>query len=266
VRSLAALFLAGAVYGWFTEGVLVRTMYDDLPWNIVATGLSWHALITVLFGWYCLQWALRFASAWRVFGVAALAGIIAGAWALTWWVETGGRTPISTFAFSITIATLILILAYWLISLLRVSAFRPTRAELAFALLAALAWFAFITTRIQPLAPAILLPLLLIVFLPLYRNRHVETRSSLLVPLATYRIRAAIALALPLAASAVYALAFETGFWFKTGIALYLVTVPIGFLLLAWALISVWRTRRAPSAHSVDQASQPVPVTGPDDA
>ena len=31
VRSLAALFLAGAVFGWFTEGVFVQTLYGELP-------------------------------------------------------------------------------------------------------------------------------------------------------------------------------------------------------------------------------------------
>ena len=95
-------------------------------------------MITVLFGWYFLQWTLRFASTWRTFGVAALAGVITGAWALTWWVETGERTPIITFASFVAVATLGLIVVYWLISLLRVSAFRPTFVETVIVLLAEL--------------------------------------------------------------------------------------------------------------------------------
>ena len=74
VRSLAALFLAGAVFGWLIEGVFVQTLYGELPISVSLTGLSWHALITVLFGWYLLQWSLRFASAWRTLGIATLAG------------------------------------------------------------------------------------------------------------------------------------------------------------------------------------------------
>ncbi len=235
VRSLAALFLAGAVFGWLIEGVFVQTLYGELPISVSLTGLSWHALITVLFGWYLLQWTLRFASMWRTLGIAILAGIIAGAWSLTWWTETGELTPVITFAAYVAVATLALMLAYWLISLLRVSAFRPTLVETVIVLLLALAYFALVTVPTQPLALLILPPLLLMVLLTLYHNRRVETRLSLLVPLAAYPVRLANALALlafPLAATAVYALAFETGFSFNTGAIVYVVTIPAGFLLL----------------------------------
>jgi hypothetical protein len=247
VRSLAALFLAGAIFGWLIEGVFVQTLYGELPISVSLTGLSWHALITVLFGWYLLQWALRFASAWRTLGIATLAGIIAGAWALTWWTEMGERTPIITFAAYIAVATLGLILIYWLIGLLRVSVFRPTLVETVIILLLALVYFALVTVPTQPLALFILPPLLLIVLITLYRNRRVETRPSLLVLLAPYSVRPANALALlalPLAATAVYALAFEMGFSFNTGAIVYIVTIPAGSLLIIWALISVWRRRR----------------------
>jgi hypothetical protein len=256
VRSLAALFLAGAIFGWLIEGVFVQTLYGELPISVSLTGLSWHALITVLFGWYLLQWLLRFASMWRALGIAILAGAIAGAWSLTWWAETGERTPVITFAAYVAVATLGLILVYWLISLLRVSAFRPTLVETVIVLLLALAYFALVTVPAQPLALFILPPLLLIVLLTLYRNRRVETRASLLVLLAAYPVRLANALALlafPLAATAVYALAFETGFSFNTGAIVYVVTIPAGFLLFVWALISIWRRRRVNPAVIHDQ-------------
>ena len=34
VQSLWAVFLAGALYGWLLEGVLVQTMYDAFPIQI----------------------------------------------------------------------------------------------------------------------------------------------------------------------------------------------------------------------------------------
>jgi hypothetical protein len=255
-RSLAALFLAGAVFGWLIEGVFVQTLYGELPISVSLTGLSWHALITVLFGWYLLQWTLRFASIWRTLGIAILAGAITGAWSLTWWVETEERTPIMTFATYIAVATLGLILVYWLISLLRVSAFRPTLFETVIVLLLELTYFALVTIPAQPLALFILPPLLLVVLLTLYRNQRVETRASLLVPLAAYPVRLANALALlafPPAATAVYALALETGFSFNTGAIVYIVTIPAGFLLFIWALISIWRRRRVNPAVIHDQ-------------
>jgi hypothetical protein len=267
VRSLAALFLAGAVFGWLIEGVFVQTLYGELPISVSLTGLSWHALITVLFGWSLLQRALRFASAWRTLGIAILTGAITGVWSLTWWAETGERTPVTTFALYIAVATLGLILVYWLISLLRVSAFRPTFVETVIVLLLALAYFALVTVPTQPLALFVLPPLLLIILLTLYRNRRVETRSSLLVPLAIYPTRATNALtllALPLTATAVYALAYYNGFSFNTGAIVYLVTIPAGFILLIWSLISVWRARRAQSGDAVDRASLPAIAAHPD--
>ena len=37
VRGLLALLLAGGIYGWLAEGVVVSTMYDELPWQITWT-------------------------------------------------------------------------------------------------------------------------------------------------------------------------------------------------------------------------------------
>ncbi len=48
VSSIWVVFLAGAAFGWITEGVVVQTTYESLPLSISFTGLAWHALITVL--------------------------------------------------------------------------------------------------------------------------------------------------------------------------------------------------------------------------
>jgi hypothetical protein len=50
VNHLWSVFLAGAVYGWLTEGGLIHTLYGTeetapFPVSISITGLSWHALI-----------------------------------------------------------------------------------------------------------------------------------------------------------------------------------------------------------------------------
>lgn len=48
VRDPWAIFLAGALYGWFEEGIVVQTMYgtpdSPFPMSISFTGLAWHAL------------------------------------------------------------------------------------------------------------------------------------------------------------------------------------------------------------------------------
>ena len=62
IASFLPLFLAGAVYGWIAEGVVVDTLYggpgNPFPLSVSFTGLSWHALLSVGVGWYLLPKAL----------------------------------------------------------------------------------------------------------------------------------------------------------------------------------------------------------------
>jgi hypothetical protein len=44
VHTIWALFLASAVFGWMTEGIVVQTAYEDLPLSLSFTGLAWHAI------------------------------------------------------------------------------------------------------------------------------------------------------------------------------------------------------------------------------
>ncbi len=93
VSGIWALFLAGAVFGWLAEGLVVQTAYDSLPLSISFTGLAWHALISVCVGWYAVRRALdnglarpwdgRRASGWRMVSGRSPGG----------WSRTGGRRP-----------------------------------------------------------------------------------------------------------------------------------------------------------------------------
>src|SRR5215831_10838705 len=64
VRSTAAIFLAATLFGWVVEGVIVQTAYGNLPLSLSFTGLAWHALLTVMVGWWSMQRALD-TSVWR---------------------------------------------------------------------------------------------------------------------------------------------------------------------------------------------------------
>ena len=44
--GLAGAFLAGAILGYMSEGVIVGTVYLVVPFQLVFTPLAWHALIT----------------------------------------------------------------------------------------------------------------------------------------------------------------------------------------------------------------------------
>jgi len=265
VRSMAALCLAGAVYGWFLEGVIVQTMYDDFPLNLSFTGLAWHALISVMLGWVILPASLSRGSIRRTVGLAAGIGAGYGLWSLWWWtIEPPPAEPLAFAAYTLAL-TLALMLCYGLAPRVGLNAFRPSRVETGVLLGLAAAWFAIVTVPTQPLSLIVLPPLVALLWVALTRNRRRETRPD--------QIQAVLAepppgvahlfalLALPTAACGVYALAAALAARPPTGIVLYAITVPLGFALLVWALATTMRRPvRVPASDAPAAAPPPAPV------
>ena len=109
VNSLAALFLAGAFFGWIGEGIIVQTTYENLPLSISFTGLSWHALVTVLIGWYGLQFALgKYTKRSLVY--VGLIGIFCWIWGISWIYEEP-ESLVSPIIFTMYVFTTTLLLA-----------------------------------------------------------------------------------------------------------------------------------------------------------
>jgi hypothetical protein len=263
VRAMAPLFLAGAAYGWFIEGVIVQTMYDDFPLNLSFTGLAWHALISVMLGWVIVPAYLAGGSIWRTAGLAAAIGAGYGLWSLWWWtIEPPPTAPLAFAAYSLAL-TLALALSYGLAPRLGLKAFRPSRVEVGVLMLLAALWYTLITVPAQPLSLIMLPPLAVLLFVTLLRNRQSETRpDQIRAMLAAPPPSAAQLLALimlPAAASAVYTLATVLKVRPPTGLLLYLITVPLGFGLLVWALVTAWRRpeQALPSGPAVAEASPP---------
>ena len=233
VNSIWALFLAGAAFGWLAEGLVVQTAYEDLPLSISFTGLAWHALISVWAGWYGLRRALA-AGLHATLVTAGLTGCGFGLWAIAWWLEPDGgvAAPLAFAAYALA-SSLLLMLACWLHE--RSAPFQPSRqAEIGAALLFGL-YFIFITIPAAPLAAVILPGLLLVLYLGLRRSRTEQAGNMQLLPAPAMRYLGL--LALPLAASLVYAASFALGLRWHTNWLLYLVATPAGFILLAVSLV-----------------------------
>jgi hypothetical protein len=109
-----------------------------------------------------------------------------------------------------------------------------------------LLYFVFATVPAAPLALALLPALLGLLYFALRLNRRAEGQPDLLAvridPLPSLW-RSLSLLALLLAAAAVYTLAFWAGLRWHTNWLLYLVTTPLGFILLFISLIKIWKTR-----------------------
>lgn len=247
VKGIWALFLAGAVFGWLAEGVVVQTTYDMLPLSISFTALAWHALLTVWIGWYAVQRALLAASIWPSIGLASLLGLLHGFWAINWWVEPdGGISSIAEFALFMFTTTALVILAYGLANWSSATPMRWNRWPLAAVVLLFVAYFLLVAAPAAPIA-LLVLPLLLgLAYWGLRRNRMAQPEGSLLDGLnGPIRWRNYLGLfCLPAASVAIYALALALGLRAPTSWLLYLITTPLGFILFALSLAKLRATAR----------------------
>ena len=249
VASFAALFLAGAVFGWLGEGLVVDTLYgsagNPFPLSISFTGLSWHALLSVGIGWYATGKALTDDKPRRILLLSLLTGIGWGLWAVWWPAELDERTDHSVrgFAAHALFCSVPLLVSWTLLSVARHDCFGPGRAEKV--VLTGLVVLFFLGVRVPatPRSGLILPPLLLVCAIALRQNAHIETRSDLLDELlGRIRIRHVPVLILnPVAAILTYAPFHLLNIRLPTNVLLYVITMPLGF----WFLFqSVWRIFR----------------------
>ena len=239
VRRAAAVFLAGAVFGWLAEGVIVGTTYESLPFSISFTGLAWHALLSVWVG----LWALPMLFSRRrlfLLPAAAAIGLFFGAWGINWNANDAEyhASPPEFLLFAI-VTTFLLILAYGVFLAARRSPVRIHPLEgVVLCLLAA--FFFIFRAAVQPVALCVLPLLLGITFTALAVNRHREPAGSLLEePLPSFPASSLASLLLiPAAAAAVYVPAAALGLALQTNILFYLLLMPPGFLFY---FFSLWR-------------------------
>ena len=182
-RSIWALFLAGAVFGWLTEGLVVQTAYEDLPLSLSFTGLAWHALISVLVGWWLMRKTLR-RGLLPTLVLSAAIGLAYGLWAIHWWLAPdGGVSSISEFGLYSLIATLLVMVAYFIADHWLPEPFLPDRWIMLVAFVLLGAYFIFVTVQAVPLAGLILPLLLTVIFLTLRRNRKLEPELCRMSPI-----------------------------------------------------------------------------------
>ena len=249
VRSLEALFLAGALVGWLGEGVLVQTLYDAFPLQISWTGLAWHSLISVCIGWYGLRRALAAPGIGPGVGWCLGLGAFWGLWSIFWRVDEPEVHPsLPTFAAFAFLTTAILALSLWVYEKCDPGAFHPSRLSMALALGALLLVFILGTLPVAPLAMVVLPILLALVHVALSRNRACEMGPDILALADSLPLRptALLALAiLPVTATLIHAAAIAFDLRWQTNWVVYLVTMPAGFFLFGVAWIRLMRRKPA---------------------
>jgi len=254
VRSVWALFLAGALYGWLGEGVLVQTMYEDLPMSLSFTGLAWHALISVLVGWYLIRKVLLENSYRNVLLLSSVIGALYGLWAIFWWLEPGHRVvPLSEFSAYTFITTTFLIASYWIYDAIQPFSLHTSRIA-AWVLGSAIAvLFALGTLRTNPFALFILPPLLVVLYLALLRNHAVERRADLLSAALGGKARAgnyALLLCIPIIATTLYGIALSLHLRLPTHVFVYLSSTIGGAAMFMLSMVRIFTARPASGTTS----------------
>jgi hypothetical protein len=247
VRSIWALYLCGALFGWLAEGVLVQTMYDQLPLQLSWTGLGWHALLGVWFGWYFLRLQLT----GNHFSKAALAsaglGLFYGFWGFFWrYEEPATAASTGIFTMYVITSTFLAALAFLIYNRLARIPFHPNPLLTGIIGSLFLLLFAFVAVPAKPWAVLILPPLLGLLMLSLWKNRRDETRPALTgqdpgpVPLKQYLALTFV----PLTAIPIYIFFSSLPWVLPTGWFVYIFSMPGGFIILIISLLKVWRRKK----------------------
>jgi hypothetical protein len=183
VASVYAVFLAGAFFGWLVEGVAASSVYSDLPYTLVWTGLSWHALISVLFGWHLGRKILLRNDCAATIMFAAALGLFWAAWAAFWPQETGKWVALPHFAKGAFLFTAVLVAGYWVSFRVPTARFKPTVIEQIGVALIAVLWFVKSTApEVKPAYLLVVTPAAVAVTLFfVWLNRRTETAPSVLV-------------------------------------------------------------------------------------
>lgn len=251
IAAFPALFLAGAVFGWLAEGVVVDTMYGNatnpFPASISFTGLAWHALISVGVGWYWQAKVLATGNLKKIALFSIAVGLGWGLWA-GWWPAELGKANTSLAAFAgHTFAVFVPLLAAWVVLGMAGSEwFRPAKYELPVLLSVVALFFLGVRIPTTPRSSLILPPLLLLCAYGLRRNQSQDQRPDLLdAVLGHIQPRSCLpVLLMPLTAIAVYAPVPTWGLTLPTNWVLYVVTMPLGFLFLVRSLWVLHRVKR----------------------
>lgn len=248
VRDPWAVFLAGAFYGWFEEGLVVQTTYGSadtpFPMSISFTALAWHAPIDIFVGWYLVRRVLSLNKHFVTIALASGIGLFYGVWGIFWLNEPpppmkelldGGQKDILLIHFALFSfgTTAVLVLAHWFYERLRPTEFKPTKIEIGTLGVLVLLYFALVTVPTAPKALWILPFLMGVTLWALQSNRRSESGCHAIVafPERVKWNNYLLLFIIPLVANAIYFLALASNVHPRTNLAFYYIATPLGAIV-----------------------------------
>ena len=262
VRGLPGLVILGALYGWLVEGVVAFTVYQQLPFSLIWTGVAWHGMLTVVVGWWLLPRILR-SGGWRAWVSSALVGLAWGAWSVGWWGAAPDQREdpvvpdLLGYAQFVGVVSVAAILGYYLVQRVPLQGGDLRSRWGAIASVAVLgAWGAVMVLPSLPWAPLVLAPLLALVWFSLRRLAGQEppvgrTAIPEQWPSGVPARRLGPLVLVPASALALYAALIPLdagvrgeGPFFLILLVFVIVTTLVGAVALTWSLWRTWRPRR----------------------
>lgn len=256
-RRAHGLVLGGAVFAFAVEGILTPVIYEDgvLP-IMAALFVGWHGLLAFAGVWYLAhRWMVERRSA-TLTAAAAATGVFWGVWAYAAstldpptgvaLVEAAVKAPLAPAGFAAYALGIggTLVATHWLLGFVWPQDFIPSKgSSLALAIVSS-GYFVLAVLLVVPWAPFKLAALLggAIWLLQKGRSNNIARGSRSLIALAHGRVRlidAALIMAMPAAAAAVYAVLWAapigSGLTEVIFATLNVVQVVAGFAAFWWA-------------------------------
>ncbi len=256
VHTVWSLFLAGALYGFLGEGLLVQTLYGTpdiaFPLTISWTSLAWHSLITILIGWFVVRKNLVSGSIMRMGVVSTLIGIGYGFWAVMWLYEPGHRMNVlllsgdvngaivKFFIFAL-LSTLPLIPAYWIATHPSFSVSRPSRTEVFILSAIFILYFILVTLKVNQTALFILPVLITLTLLALNQHKKHTLKpsysESLVGKVGWWRYL--VVLNIPIVATIVFTILTLSGVNYHSNLVVFYTTTALGFIAYIVSVLKV---------------------------
>lgn len=242
VKTKLDLFLAGAIFGWATEAIIVPIAYEAVPISIVFPSISWHSLIDVMLGWYGVRYIMRLNRAPLTAMMFIGLGVIWAFWATWFWVDTSPTAlmPVlpNDFMPYTLVTSLIWLLGMFILDYFGGDDFQPTRWEVGLILTFAIVLFIALAIQFLPFSLA-LPPIIALTVFALHRSKALNHRQDALQTLHTrpkYRWHYLLGLLTPLTAMLIYPIVYENRLAVPTEDSIFLLLV-VGFLTFIVAVV-----------------------------
>jgi hypothetical protein len=232
VKTLMGLFLAGALFGWATEGVIIPIVYEAIPFSFLFPSVTWHAMVDVVLGWYLIRLLMRKHNPLLSIAMFAILGAAWGAWGTWFWGEAETPAPLTPSVFTqyVWVTSMVWVFGMIIMDRFGTVVFTPSRWEIGIVLGVVGILAAMMAIAVLPLS-LLLIPLIGWTLAALRRLSGREDQA-ILAPLEVYPRwwQYPLALLMPLTASLVYPFFYESGTGIPTEDVLFVLIIVSGVM------------------------------------